>query len=305
MAADLETELCGINLRNPTILASGILVEREQFKNAIEGGAGAVTIKSVTMEPRKGHEFPRTFKSDCVFLNAMGYPNQGIEQAMKDFADLSGFKAPMIASITAPNAEGFAFLAEKIGALDFAALEIVLSCPHTPGFGTMAGQMTPECTREITSEVRKKTKLPLFVKLSPNAAGIGEIAKAAEKAGADAINAGNTLGPGMVVDIEKKKPVLGFKIGGVSGPALKPIAVRVVYDLYAAVKIPIIGTGGIMHGRDAIEMMMAGASAVGIGTAIYYRGVDVFSKVCAEMREWMEKNGYSSAKELVGLVYER
>jgi len=132
---------------------------------------------------------------------------------------------------------------------------------------------------------------------------LGEVAKAAEKAGADGITAVNTLGPGMVIDVKTGKPVLGFKVGGMSGPALKPIAIRCVYDIYKAVKIPIIGMGGITTGKDAIEMMMAGATAVGIGTGIYYRGWDIFKKVCDEMTKFLKSHDYSSLKEVIGVAH--
>ncbi|HHT9127456.1 MAG TPA: DUF561 domain-containing protein, partial [Candidatus Wujingus californicus] len=186
----------------------------------------------------------------------------------------------------------------------FSAIEIPLSCPHTPGFGLLAGQGTPQATFDITSAVRKVTKLPLFVKISPNIPEICTVAKAAEDAGADAITAVNSMGPGMAINIEAQKPVLSFKVGGVTGDALRPIAIRCVYDIYKAVKIPIIGVGGISTGRHAIEMIMAGASAIGIGTGVYYRGIDVFKKVCEEMTQWMQENGFYSINSIVGVAHD-
>jgi dihydroorotate dehydrogenase (NAD+) catalytic subunit len=167
----------------------------------------------------------------------------------------------------------------------------------------MAGHGTPEATYEMTKTVKKNTKLPLIVKVSPNVMNLGEIVKAAEKAGADVINAVNTLGPGMGIDIKTGKPILDFKVGGLSGPALRPIAVRCVYDIYKSVKIPIIGVGGVTTGNDAIEMMMAGASAVGIGTGVYYRGIDIFKKVCNEIEEFMKTHNYSDLKEIIGMAH--
>jgi dihydroorotate dehydrogenase (NAD+) catalytic subunit len=152
--------------------------------------------------------------------------------------------------------------------------------------------------------VRKVTRLPIFVKLSPNIPEICTIAKAAEDAGANAITAVNSMGPGMIINIEAQRPVLSFKVGGVTGDALRPIAVRCVYDLYKAIKIPIIGVGGISTGRHAIEMMMAGASAVGIGTGVYYRGIDVFKKMCDEMTQWMEENGIDNVNKIVGVAHD-
>ena len=301
----MEIDLCGIKLRNPTILASGILgVSKASLANVARQGAGAVTIKSITKEPRTGHKNPIIITFEAGMLNAVGYSNPGLEEAKKEFSDLKDVPAPVIASIVAKDAEEYGFMVENFLTDEFAAVEIPLSCPHTPGFGTLAGHSTPEATFDITKAVKNKTKLPVFVKISPNVPAIGELAKAAEKAGADAITAVNTAGPGMVIDIKSAKPILSFKCGGVSGPALRPIAVRCVYDVYEAVKIPIIGTGGISNGRDAIEMIMAGATAVGIGSAIYYRGVDVFSKVSKEIEEFMKENNYKNIKEMIGAAHE-
>ncbi len=303
--ADVSVNLCGLSLKNPTILASGIVgVSRASISFAAKNGAAAVTIKSLTSEMRKGHHAPIILTYEAGMLNSVGYSNPGIDNVADEYGDLSGVGVPVIGSITGKDADEFAMLAEKAEKLDFAALEIVLSCPHTPGFGTMAGQSTPEITEEITSAVREKTKKPLFVKLSPNVMAISEIAKAAEKAGADAITAVNTLGPGMFIDIKSGKPILGGKIGGLSGDALRPVAVRCVYDIYKSVKIPIIGTGGIINGNHAVEMIMAGATAVGIGTAVYNMGMDVFKKVSGEIAKFMDENSYSSLTELRGKAHE-
>ena len=301
----LETKLAGIRLKNPTVLPAGFLgISKKVLERVANSGAGAVTTKSITVKPKKGHDNPILIQATKEsFLNAVGYANPGLEAAKKEFGDLKDFPVPVIGSIVGTDANEFAFLAENLNDVGFKAIEIVLSCPHTPGFGLMAGQGTPESTKDITSAVRKKTKLPLFVKLSPNVMNLGEVAKVAEKAGADGITAVNTLGPGMVIDVKTGKPVLGFKVGGMSGPALKPIAIRCVYDIYKAVKIPIIGMGGITTGKDAIEMMMAGASAVGIGTGIYYRGWDIFKKVCDEMTKFLKSHDYSSLKEVIGVAH--
>ncbi len=302
---DLSTRFCGIKLKNPTILASGILgVTRGCLERAIQNGAGAVTIKSLTRERRTGHRGPNIVKVEGGLLNAMGYCNMGLANARKEFVGLKKLGAPVIASVVAEDARGFAFMAEKVEDMEFSALEIVLSCPHTPGFGLLAGHGTPEATRKITSAVREATKKPVIVKLSPSVMNLGEIAKAAEDAGADAINMGNTLGPGMVVNVRAKKPVLSFKVGGMSGPVVKPITVRCVYDVYKAVDIPIIGTGGITTGLDAAEVMMAGASAVGVGTAVFYRGLDAFRKITKELEDFMKAEDYKKVKALVGLAHE-
>ena len=303
--ANLETELCGIKLKNPSILASGILgVSRASISYVAENGAGAVTIKSITTDRRKGNPSPIIITYEGGMLNSVAYSNPGIDNVADEFSDLKGVGVPVIGSITGTDAGEFETLAEKITKMDFAAVEIALSCPHTPGYGTMAGQSTPEVTAEITRAVKKKIDKPLFVKLSPNVMAISELAKAAEKAGADAITAVNTLGPGMVIDVKSTRPVLGGKIGGLSGHALRPVAVRCVYDIYKSVKIPIIGTGGIITGEHAVQMIMAGASAVGIGTAVYDRGISVFNKANEEIKKFMQENGYGSIADMRGKSHE-
>jgi len=301
----IETKLAELKLKNPTILPAGFLgISKKILERVTKSGAGAVTTKSITIKPREGHNNPVFIQATKEsFLNAVGYSNPGLKAAKKEFEDLKNFPVPIIGSLVGCDAKEFSYLAENVNDIGFKAIEIVLSCPHTPGYGLMAGQGTPEATEEITSEVRKKTKLPLFVKLSPNIMNIGNVAKAAEKRGADGITAVNTLGPGMIIDVETAKPVLGFKFGGMSGPAIKPIAIRCIYDIYESVKIPIIGVGGITTGKDAIEMMMAGATAVGIGTGIYYRGWDIFKKVCDEIIEFLESHGYSDIKEIIGIAH--
>lgn len=301
---DLSVSLGKLSLPNPTILASGILgLNCPTLERVAKGGAGAVTIKSLTTEPRTGHNNPILIEFPGGLMNAVGYANKGIALGVKEFQQWRG-SVPLIGSIVAQTPEEFAILTEKIQEAPIAALEIVLSCPHTPGFGLLAGQGTPKATRDITRAVRKKTTLPLSVKLSATVPGIGEVAKAAEEAGADIINIGNTLGPGMKIDLDRGQPILHFQYGGMSGPAVKPITIRSVWDIKKSVSIPIIATGGIQTGEDAIEAIMAGATAVGIGSGIYYRGINVFSKVVREMKEWMEIHHKHSLLEIRGIVHE-
>lgn len=300
----LSVNLCNIPLANPTILASGILgTTRELLKRVAENGAGAVTIKSISTEPREGHKNPTVITFEAGMLNAVGYSNPGVDAAAREFTKLQDINAPVIASVIGTRKEDFSRVVEGLSEAKFSAIEIPLSCPHTPGFGLLAGQGTPDATFAITSEVRRVTKLPIFVKLSPNIPEICTIAKAAEDAGANAITAVNSMGPGMIINIDAQKPILSFKVGGVTGDALRPIAVRCVYDLYKAIKIPIIGVGGISTGRHAIEMMMAGASAIGIGSGVYYRGIEVFKLVCGEMTQWMHENGFNNIHDIVGIAH--
>jgi len=303
---DLTTKIIGMEMENPTMLASGIIgTTKADLEAAAKQGCGAVVTKSLSPEPKKGHNPPNLAKVETGYLNAVGYKNPGIDAGLEMLKDWS-IKTPLMIAVVGKTAEEFELLAEKTekSGVKAGAFEVVLSCPHTPGYGLMSGQGTPESTAEITKRVKAKTKLPVIVKLSPSLPGVGELAKAAEEAGADCINMGNSLGPGLAIDIETKKAKLGFGVGGLSGPAIKPIAVRCVADVYKAVKIPIIGTGGITYGKDAIEIMMAGASAVGVGTAIYYRKLEVFRKIADEMAEWLEKHGYSKPSEIVGAYHE-
>lgn len=302
---DLTAKLGKLKLNNPTVLASGILgVTKASLKNVALNGAGAVTIKSISIEARTGHHAPIIITYDGGMLNSVGLSNPGIIEARKEFSGIKDIPVPVIASIIGQNAKDFAYLAEQINDMGFSAVEVAVSCPHTPGFGTMGGQAKPEAVAEITSAVRKKTELPLFIKLSPNVEGIAKSAKAAEDAGADGITAVNALGPGMVIDVKTAKPVLGGIVGGITGPALKPVAVRCVYDIYKAVSIPIIGTGGVMTGNDAAEMILAGASAVGIGSAVYYRGVEVFKKVSEELDALMKECSYKNIDAMRGKAHE-
>ena len=295
----LQTNLCGIRLRNPTVLASGILgVTKESVDRIGKNGAGAVTLKSLCHEERMGNKNPTMFGHDDVFFNAVGLPGQGIDNAVKEFGRLDDLSVPVIGSIYGYKVEQFGEVAKKMSALKPAMIEINISCPHMDY--SKPYYADPELAYKVTKIVKQNAgKIPISTKLSPNVYDIKEIAHAAERAGADAITAINTA-TGMQIDIDARKPILANKTGGISGPALKPIAVRCVYEIYETVKIPIIGTGGITYGKDAIEMIMAGATAVGIGSGIYYRGNDVFRKVCDEMEQWMKKNKVKSLDEIRG-----
>ena len=298
----LETNLCGTKLRNPTILASGILgVTKESVDRIGKLGAGAATLKSLCHEPRVGNRNPTMFADQSVFMNAVGLPGQGIDNAVKDFKQLNDLSIPVIGSIYGYKIKQFGQVTKKMATLKPALIEVDISCPHLD-YGKPY-DADPELTAKVTKEVKKNAgKIPVSIKLSPNVHDIKEMAHAAEHAGADAITAINTV-TAMVIDINARKPLLANKIGGMSGPALKPIAVRCVYEIYETVKIPIIGTGGVTYGKDVLEMIMAGATGVGIGTGIYYRGMDIFKKVCKEMETWMKKNKVKSLDELRGCAH--
>jgi len=299
-------ELAGVRLANPLILASGLVgVSAATLKRAAKGGAGAVTMKSIGPEPRMGHPNPTVLEWECGIMNAVGLSNPGIGEGARDLAAaVKMVKAPVIASFFAKDAAGFGDVAAKLAAARPAMLEANLSCPNTMRETGTPFAYEPEAAAEAIRVVKGRVSgIPLIAKLSPNTHKLKEVAKAVEAAGADAINMGNTLGPGMIINIEARKPVLSNKSGGVSGPAIRPVAVRCVWDVYEAVRIPVIGTGGVSCGRDAVEMMMAGAAAVGVGSAVAGGGFKVFGKIAKEMGEWMDANGVSSAKELVGVAH--
>jgi dihydroorotate dehydrogenase (NAD+) catalytic subunit len=307
--ADLSVDLTGIHLRNPTVLASGVLgLSRDLLRRVADCGAGAATIKSVSPEPRKGHNGPNIIACEAGMLNAVGYSNAGMEASAEEFSDLEDISIPVFASAIGQEAEEFAAVAEKLMPCGFDALELPLSCPHTPGYGVLAGHSTPEATERIARTVCEVTDRPVFVKLSPNVPAIGELVLAALEGGAAGISAVNTLGPGMVIDVVARHPVLDFQVGGVSGPALRPVAVRCVFDAYAAMQengwdAPIIGIGGVSNGRHALEMIMAGASAVGIGTGAYQRGPEVFGQVAAELRQLCAQLDISSLQDVRGAAH--
>ena len=298
----LATEIAGLKLANPTMLASGILgYTGLSLKSIIDAGAGAVVTKSMGLEPRTGYPNPTVVQVDCGLLNAMGLPNPGISHFKEEIKELKNTGVPTILSIYGFSSEEFAKVAETAVKIGADALELNVSCPHIKKAGAEIG-CDPLLLTEIVKEVKKKVAKPVIVKLTPNVANIGEIAKAAEKAGADAITAINTV-KAMAIEIETGRPLLANKFGGLSGPAIKPIAVRCVYDVYRSVDVPIIGCGGITSWQDAVEFMLAGASAVQIGTAIAFKGVGVFSSVAKGIDNYLKRKGFKNVKELVGLAH--
>lgn len=304
----LETELAGVKLQNPTVLASGILgvTGASLARVAKHDGAGAVTTKSVSLKERKGHPTPVLITYEHGMLNAVGLSNPGIDEFIPEIEyAVKNAGAPVIASIFGSKITEFGEIAKKVSAANPHLIEVNISCPNVEDEFGRPFACDPGIAGVVTRTVKKSTKIPVFIKLSPNVSNIGEIAKSVQDAGADGITAINTVGPGMAINIEARKPILSNKSGGVSGPGIKPIAVKAVYDIYKSVKIPIIGTGGISNGRDAIEIIMAGASAVGVGSAVYYRGPEVFSAICEEMQEFMDKEGFKSIKEMRGIAHEK
>jgi dihydroorotate dehydrogenase (NAD+) catalytic subunit len=297
----LAVDVCGARMRNPLVLASGIWgLTGGNLVRAAKDGAGAVTSKSCSREPRKGYGNPAIVEWDNAMLNAVGLSNPGVEEMKKEIAfAVKNAGAPVIASAFGYTFEDYAFVCEKLAAIKPALIEIDISCPHHMPGGKIEKPFAcvPADAAKVTEAAKNACgKIPLCVKLSPNVSDISEIAKTVEGAGADAICAINTL-KAMVIDVEARRPVLANKVGGLSGPAIFPVALRAVYDVRRAVEIPIIGTGGVTTGKDAVAMLMAGANAVGVGSAIAFRD-NAFARIAEEMEIFMRENGYSKISEL-------
>jgi len=299
----LRVKLAGLSLANPTMLASGILgYSAETLKGIVEGGASAVVTKSVGLKPRNGYANPTVVQVACGLINAMGLPNSGIDEFTREIKESKAvLSVPVIVSVYGFSADEYAVVAEKAVEAGADAVELNVSCPHVKETGVEIGQ-NPKVLAEVVRKVKKVVDKPVFVKLSPNVADIAEIAETAVEAGADVITAINTV-KAMAIDIETAKPILGNKRGGLSGPAIKPVAVRCVYDIYERVKVPIIGCGGITSWRDAVEFMLAGASAVQIGTAIALKGPNVFKSVAKGIDAYLKRKGFRSVNEIVGLAH--
>ena len=296
----LKTKFLGFEIKSPLVLPAGIMdMSFSGLDISARNGAGIVTSKSFTLQPRAGHKGPVVAEFEGGFLNAMGLCNPGIVDGL---AEINGFKersnTPVIMSVFATNVNDFLKLTEYVNTSKSDFLELNLSCPNVfDEFGIPLASSKNKVF-EIVKAVKNVSILPVIAKLSPNVYDIVSIAEAAESAGADAICMINTVGPGMLIDTKMVKPVLFNKFGGLSGPCIKPIALKLIYQTYSAVDIPIIGMGGVKSGEDAIEMMMAGANLVGVGTAVYYRGIGVFNKINKEIINFMKENEYSDLEKI-------
>ncbi|MCK4929084.1 MAG: dihydroorotate dehydrogenase [Methanosarcinales archaeon] len=297
---DLSVELTGLALENPTILAAGILgTTGSSLKRMAKSGAGAVVTKSIGIEPKVGHPNPTMFKLECGFLNAMGLPNPSYKEFKDEFNTANESGVPVIVSVFGAHPDEFS---EIIAGLDDAyAFELNVSCPHASGYGAVVGT-DPVLVEKITRAAKHATNAPVWVKLTPNVTDIVEIGEAAQKGGADAVVAVNTV-RGMAIDIHSGYPILGNRYGGLSGPAIRPVAVKCVYDLYQALDIPVIGVGGISNWQDAVEMMMAGARAVQIGSAVY-DSIDVFKEMSAGLAQFLADNSME-LDDIIGLAHRK
>jgi dihydroorotate dehydrogenase (NAD+) catalytic subunit len=297
---ELSSELAGLKLRNPTMLASGILgMSRFTLEQVASAGAGAVVTKSICSKSEKGYPNPTIVEVDCGFLNAMGLPNPGVESYSDEITEFrKRVNTPIVASVYGGDPEEFAYVASKLERAGAMAIEANVSCPHAK-VGSM-GQ-DPDCVRDVTETIKKAVRIPLFVKLNPNVTSIVEIAKSAEEGGCDGITAINTV-RGMAIDIDAYLPILGNRYGGLSGPAIKPIAIRCIYELYENVKVPLIGVGGVDSWEDAAEFLLAGASSVQIGTALM-KGLSIFSEVTTGLQRYMKKKGFRDLSEIIGRAH--
>ena len=306
---DLSVDLCGVPLRNPLILASGIWGSAADTLIRLgREGAGAVTAKSCSIEPRQGHANPTVLEWDGGLINAVGLANPGAraerDVLLRAKEGLARIAVPLIASVFGHSVTAFCQAAERVAEAEPDLLELNISCPNVEAEYGRPFALDPVAARRVTHAVRQIWAGPLLVKLSPNALDITDVARAVVEAGADGITAVNTLGPGMIIDVRARKPVLSNRVGGVSGTALRPIAVRCVYEITRAVDVPVVGTGGVESGEHALQMIMAGATAVGIGSALHFRGERVFGDVVDELQTIMRGEGYKSLSQVRGCIHE-
>ena len=305
----LTTELCGVSLSSPLVLASGILgTEAELLARVARAGAGAVTAKSCSLEPRAGHPNPTVLAWEHGLINAVGLANPGVEVEIEELrrtrALLRPLGAALIASIFADTVENFHRVASRILEAAPDLIEVNISCPNVHAeFGTPFSA-DPAAAADVTAAVQAAVegRAPVLVKLSPNVSDLASIARAVAAAGADGLSAINTL-TGMVIDVDARRPILANRTGGLSGPAIRPLAIRCVYEIYRAVDLPLVGMGGVRSGRDAVEMIMAGATAVGVGSAVYEEGPEAFGRIRTEMAALMAELGYERLADMRGVAH--
>ena len=297
--ANLKTTITGIGLENPLMLASGILDENGYtMKNILESGAAAVVTKSIDRSERTGYRPPIVAEVPHGLLNAVGLANPGIDNFGKEMRIAREAGKPVIGSIFGGTAEEFTYVGRKMEEYGASALELNLSCPHVVGVGSEVGS-DPELVEEIIAELKGKVRIPVWAKLSPNVTDILKVAEAAGKA--DAFVVINTV-RGMAIDIHARRPVLSNSYGGLSGRAVKNVGIRYTYQLYKETGKVIIGVGGIETHEDAVEYIMAGASAVEIGTGVYTRGKTIFPEICRGISSFMDSEEISSIKDMVGVA---
>lgn len=302
MQPDMSVEIAGLKLRNPVMTASGTFGYGEEFSQYVDlETIGAFVTKGLSLKPRAGNPTPRIVETPGGMLNAIGLQNVGIEAFIqKKVPFLRTVTTPAIANFFGYTPEEYAELASRLDTIpEVAALEVNISCPNVKQGGIVFGT-DPGCAASVVKACRAATTKPLIVKLSPNVTDIVEMAQACEGAGADALSVINTL-TGMAIDLERRRPVLANVTGGLSGPAIKPIALRMVWQVARAVKVPVIGIGGIMSATDALEFMLAGATAVQVGTASFVNP-SAAQEIAQGMQHWLEERGIGDVKSLIGAL---
>lgn len=298
---NMKVNIAGVEWKNPVTVASGTFGSGEEFSEFVDlNRLGAVTTKGVANIPWEGNPTPRVAETCSGMMNAVGLQNPGIDLFCKrDIPFLKKYDTKIIVNVCGKSTEDYCEVVERLADEDVDMLEINISCPNVKEGGIAFGQ-NPKAAEEITRAVKKYAKQPVIMKLSPNVTSIAEMAKAVEAGGADAISLINTI-TGMKIDIHRRAFLLANKTGGVSGPAIHPIAVRMVYEAANAVRLPIIGMGGIATAEDAIEMILAGASAVSVGTANFYNPTAAV-EVAEGIEAYMQKYGFNSVKDMRGCV---
>ena len=298
--ADIRTNIGGLSLKNPVMTASGTFGYGIEFADLVNlEDIGGIIVKGTTLNPREGNDYPRMAETPSGMLNCVGLQNKGVDYFCQHiYPEIKDINTNMIVNVSGSSPDDYAECASRIDALDhIPAIELNISCPNVKQ-GGMAFGVTTKGAYEVVKAVREAYHKTLIVKLSPNVTSIIDIAKVVEDAGADAVSLINTL-MGMVIDTERRKPLLSIGTGGLSGPAVKPVAVRCVWQVAKAVRIPVIGLGGIMNAKDAIEFLMAGACAIEIGTANFIDPA-VSVKVAQGINDWLDQHGCKSIKEIIG-----
>ncbi|ARU62342.1 dihydroorotate dehydrogenase B catalytic subunit [Tumebacillus avium] len=300
---DLSVEIGSLKLKNPVMPASGCFAFGKEFADFYDLSLlGAITVKATTLEPRLGNPTPRVAETPGGMLNAIGLQNPGVEKIIaEELPHLRKYDIPIIVNVAGTTVEDYVAVTERLmDSQDVDAVEVNISCPNVKCGGIQFGT-DPEQAAHVTREIKRVSKVPVIVKLSPNVTDIVAMAKAVEDAGADAISLINTL-VGMSIDLNKKRPLIANGIGGLSGPAVKPVAVRMTYQVAQAVQIPLIGMGGIMTGEDAIEFMMAGAAAVAVGTANFVNPL-ACPEIIDEIQAYCAENGVERVRDLQGAAW--
>ena len=299
---NLSVKLGNLGLKNPVLTASGTFGYGEEYADFVDlNRLGGFIVKGTTLEPREGNDYPRMAETPSGMLNAVGLQNKGVDYFINNiYPRICKLDTQIIVNVSGKCVEDYVAVCEKLTALDhIRAVEINISCPNVKQ-GGMAYGTTCEGAAEVTAAVRRAWPRHMIVKLSPNVTSIADIAKAVEAAGADSVSLINTI-LGMAVDVERRRPYLSTITGGLSGAAVRPIAVRMVWQVAKAVSIPVVGLGGIMNGRDALEFIMAGARAVEVGTANFI-DPSVTMKIIDESTDFCTRQGVSDINELVGII---